>query len=150
MEFSLHVLLYCKGKLVHLLFPDPLLKVTLPPPAPELPAKHLAQRQHYVTGKQAPSFIRLSLCIIAVFSFNICAPDTSVPAAEDDAELMFAASQCEVQLTTGVAYDTNAYILSMFCENAQDYFLKENHHFLICFVYNTELHQIMPQAGCIL
>ncbi|XP_056603683.1 uncharacterized protein LOC130420422 [Triplophysa dalaica] len=53
----------------------PLLKVPLPPPAPELPAKHLAQRQLFVT-------------------------DTSVPAAEDDAELMFAASQCEAQLTT--------------------------------------------------
>ncbi len=55
--------------------------------------------------------MRLSLCIVHSNSFNICAPGTSVPTAEDDdEELVFAASQCEAQLNTGVAYDTNAHI----------------------------------------
>ncbi len=61
----------------------------------------------------------LSLCIVHSNSFNICAPGTSVPAAEDDdEELVFAASQCEAQLNTGVAYDTNAHIKRIFCENS--------------------------------
>lgn len=60
----------------------------------------------------------MSLCIVHIDSFNICAPGTSVPTAEDDdEELVFAASQCEAQLNTGVAYDTNANIIRMFCEN---------------------------------
>ncbi len=50
-------------------------------------------------------------------SFNICAPGTS----DDDEELVFAASQCEAQLNTGVAYDTNAHIKRMFCENIFNY-----------------------------
>lgn len=50
--------------------------------------------------------------------FNICAPGTSVPTAEDhDEELISAASHCEAQLNTGVSYDTNANIITMFSEN---------------------------------
>ncbi|KAL0165246.1 hypothetical protein M9458_040999 [Cirrhinus mrigala] len=65
-------------KLMSPVKPYPLLQSTLPPPAAERPAKHLAQRQLFTTG-------------------------TSVPATEgedDDEELVFAASQCEAQLNT--------------------------------------------------
>jgi len=50
----------------------------------------------------------LSPCIDYSNSSNVCAPGTSIPTAEDDdddEELVFAASQCEAQLSTGVAYD---------------------------------------------
>jgi len=61
----------------------------------------------------------LSPCIDYSNSSNVCAPGTSIPTAEDDddEELVFAASQCEAQLSTGVAYDTNANIIRMFCGN---------------------------------
>lgn len=70
----------------------------------------------------------MSLCIDHSNSFNICAPGTSIPTAEDDddEELVFAASQCEAQLNTGVAYDTNANIIRMFCGNPLRIIIFEN------------------------
>ncbi|CAM4568923.1 unnamed protein product [Leuciscus chuanchicus] len=63
-------------KLMSPVKPYPLLQSTLPPPAAEPPAKHLARKQLFATG-------------------------TSIPTAEDDdEELVFAASQCEAQLNT--------------------------------------------------
>ncbi len=75
----------------------------------------------------------------------------SVPTAEDDddEELMFAASQCEAQINTGVAYDTNAHIKIMFSEKRYVLKIKIN-TFKYVFVYDTELCHIKPQAGCIL
>ncbi len=60
----------------------------------------------------------------------------SVPTAEDDddEELVFAASQCEAQINTGVAYDTNAHIKRMFFEKR--YVLKIKSTLLIFFVYD--------------
>ena len=45
-------------------------------------------------------------------SFAICAPGF---AEEDDEELAAAASQCETQQTTGMAYDTNAINVKILC-----------------------------------
>ncbi|RXN31977.1 Epithelial-stromal interaction 1 [Labeo rohita] len=72
-------------KLMSPVKPYPLLQSTLPPPAAEPPAKHLARRQLFTTG-------------------------TFVPTAEheeDDEELVFAASQCEAQLNTGVTTEAH-------------------------------------------
>lgn len=75
-----------------------------PAPVPQLTSK---PRQLFPSGKYAPSCRHLSLCVVnsRPNTFNISSTDS---AEIDDEEMVSVAAQCEAQLNTGVAYDTNA------------------------------------------
>lgn len=66
--------------------------------------------------------VHLAVCIFHSNIFKIYAPGTSRSTAEDDEELVFAASQCEAQLFAGVAHDTNENVIRIFCENTLSIF----------------------------
>jgi len=87
-------------------------------------------------GPQCP-LPHLSLCVVnsRPDSFNICSSGT----LEDDDELVSAAAQCEAQLNTGVAYDTN--IVRMFSDST-----KKVLFFKYIFLHNTELYHINRDA----
>ena len=94
-----------------------------PAPAPQLTSTRPSKPQQlFPSGKYAPSYRHLSLCIVnsRPNTFNISSPDS---AEIDDEEMVSAAEQCEAQLNTGVAYDTNANIMRMFSDNTKNIIL---------------------------